>query len=575
MPRFRLLPEPSDRHRYAGGGICTPEHLTACIAAANSGDIESLCLVGRDIMERNWDIAGAMEQRIDALTGCQWSVQPGEDRPASKLAAEKFSEALQNAGKLNEYDTFYDFCSHAMSAVVMPFAPAAIVWGEGGTLEGFQNLDPWNFTLQNGFTPRLITSEFPTGMPEELQRNGFIFHALHKRSDPVRQGHIRALAWLHVFQNWPIKDLMSFIERFGMPFVVAKVDQNAWDNERSVLHQLIRNFGPSGGGVFTKSTELELLQAANTGGDNVYFRALEFARNAIYTLIVGQLASSSDSSGMSNGDAQTAVRQDILESDARALESTILAQIAAPWTRFQFGDRAAPPELKFAVEPPENLGEFATVVNTLSQAGFKADAAELSERFGIKLRYEPPAQPTGMSGMFGEVPEPSAVTDETLNLKQKYDAMGVAIRAGLLTATPEIEEQTRRELGLPAMSPEVKKAWEATGGIRQPITLKSAESEAVNEALDVDDKDAVPMSDKSDRSDKTDLADALESWLGPYADTAAQIAAVLSDESLSEEERREKIIALREAAGGDSSAFEELERREMLGIYRENKLQSR
>ena len=380
---------------------------------------------------------------------------------------------------------------------------------------------------------------------------------------------------------WPIKDLMSFIERFGMPFVVAKVDQNAWDNERSVLHQLIRNFGPSGGGVFTKSTELELLQAANTGSDNVYFRALEFARNAIYTLIVGQLASSSDSSGMSNGDAQTAVRQDILEADARALESTILAQVAAPWTRFQFGDRAAVPELKFAVEPPENLGEFATVVNTLSQAGFKADAAELSERFGIKLRYEPPAQQTGIPGMFGEVPEPPAVTDETLNLKQKYDAMGVAIRAGLLTATPEIEEQTRRELGLPAMSPEVKKAWEATGGIRQPITLKNAESEAVNEALDVDDKDAVPMSDKSDKSDKsdppdkTDLADALEAWLGPYADTAAQIAAVLSDESLSEEERREKIIALREAAGGDSSAFEELERREMLGIYRENKLQSR
>ncbi len=184
VPRFRLLPEPSDRHRYAGGGICTPEHLAACIAAANSGDIEQLCLVGRDIMERNWDIGGAMEQRVDALTGCQWSVQPGDDRPASKLAAEKFSEALLAAGKLNGYDTFYDFCAHAMNAVVMPFAPAAIVWGEGGTLEGFRNLDPWNFTLRDGFTPRLITDEFPTGMPEELQTNGFVFHSLRKKSDP-------------------------------------------------------------------------------------------------------------------------------------------------------------------------------------------------------------------------------------------------------------------------------------------------------------------------------------------------------------------------------------------------------
>ena len=436
VPRFRLLRQPRDRHRYAGGGICTPEHLAACIAAANSGDIEQLCLVGRDIMERNWDIGGAMEQRVDALTGCQWSVQPGDAHPASKLAAEKFSEALQNAGKLNEYDTFYDFCAHAMNAVVMPFAPAAIAWGEGGTLEGFRNLDPWNFTLRDGFTPRLITDEFPTGMPEELQRNGFVFHALRKKSDPVRQGHIRALAWLHVFQNWPIKDLMSFIERFGMPFVVAKVDRNAWDNERSVLHQLIRNFGPSGGGVFTKSTELELLQAANTGSDNVYFRALEFARNAIYTLIVGQLASSSDSSGMSNGDAQTAVRQDILEADARALESTILAQVAAPWTRFQFGDRAAVPELKFAVEPPENLGEFATVVNTLSQAGFKADAAELSERFGIKLRYEPPAAPAP----YGNALAMAAAAPKTS--KPEDRGLAAALEAWLGPAADQIADMT-------------------------------------------------------------------------------------------------------------------------------------
>ncbi|MBQ6351767.1 MAG: DUF935 family protein, partial [Lentisphaeria bacterium] len=303
------------------------------------------------------------------------------------------------------------------------------------------------------------------------------------------------------------------------------------------------------------------------GGDNVYFRALEFTHNAIYTLIVGQLASSSDSSGMSNGDAQTAVRQDILEADARALEATILAQVSAPWTLFQFGPGVPPPELRFAVEPTENLGEFATVVNTLSQAGFKADAAELSERFGIKLRYEPPAQPAGMSGMFGAVPAPPEVTDDTLNLKQKYDAMGVAIRAGLLTATPEIEEQTRRELGLPAMSPEVEKAWEATGGIRQPITLKSAESEAVNEALDVDDKDAVPMSDKSDRSNKTGLAEKV------YGKCAGAIAELADIQNPDEFGRRLKQLAADPKI--DVDVFGAAVQRELMAGYLEGLKHSR
>lgn len=245
-------------------------------------------------------------------------------------------------------------------------------------------------------------------MPEEEAKNRFVFHQFRRKADPARAGKIRVLAWLHCFQNWPIKDLFSFIERFGMPFVIAKVDQNTWDNERQALHSLIRNFGPNGGGVFTKATELQLLNASNTGSDNVYFRALEFTHNAIYTLLVGQLASSGDSSGMSNGDAQSAVRQDILESDARAVESTVRAQIAAPWTAFHFNG-AAVPRLHFKVEPTEDLAGFATVINTLSQAGFKADEAELSERFGLKLRYEAPAQP-GMT--FADAQTMSAVTKE-------------------------------------------------------------------------------------------------------------------------------------------------------------------
>ena len=104
---------------------------------------------------------------------------------------------------------------------------------------------------------------------------------------------------------------------------------------------------------------------------------------------------------MSNGDAQTAVRQDILEADARAVEATVRAQIAAPWTEFHFRD-AAVPRIHFKVEPPADLERIANMVNTLSQAGFKADPQELSERFGLKLRYEAPAAPSAGFAMAAE-----------------------------------------------------------------------------------------------------------------------------------------------------------------------------
>ena len=393
------VPDVSDRFRYGATGIYTPARLKEIFDAANTGDIEQLCLCGREMLERNWDIIGALEQRSDALLGVDFDVQPGGDSELDAAAAKSFEKELRSAGELNGLDTFYELISHLNTAVVLPFAASEIVWGTGGSLDGFSAVEAHHFTLRNSFVPRLVCDEFPDGMPEDEARHRFVFHQFRKKADPARSGLIRVLAWLHCFQNWPIKDLFSFIERFGMPFLVAKVDQNTWNNERQVLHGLIRNFGPNGGGVFTKSTELELLNASNTGGDNVYFRALEFTHNAIYTLLVGQLASSGDSSGMSNGDAQTAVRQDILEADARSLESTVRAQIASPWTAFHFNG-AAVPKIHFKVEPTEDQANLATVVNTLSQAGFKADPAELSERFGLKLRYEAP--PAGGFAMTAE-----------------------------------------------------------------------------------------------------------------------------------------------------------------------------
>ena len=410
----RIILESTDRFRYNQYGSYTPERIRRIMMAADSGDTEQLCLCAREILERNWDIIGALEQRSDALLGVELDISPGGERDVDVLAAKEFKKQLFNAGDLGELDNFYDLLTHFARAAVFPFAAAEIVWNPGGSLRGFQVLDAHHFTLRDSYTPLLITDEFPGGMPADLMRDRLIFHQMRKKSDPTRGGLVRALTWLHCFQNWPMKDLFSFIERFGMPFVIAKVDQNTWENERAVLHSLIRNFGPNGGGVFTKGTELELLSAANTGSDNVYFRTLEFCHNAIYTLLVGQLASSSDSSGMSNGTAQTQVRQDILEADARAVEATIRSGIAAPWTRFNY-PAAAVPKLHFKVEPAEDLTTLATMVATLSGAGFKADETELSERFGMRLRYEAPAAPAMPGNAFAMSAEPEKTTGGELS----------------------------------------------------------------------------------------------------------------------------------------------------------------
>ena len=360
----------------------TPLNVSRILEAANEGDIAELAVAAREILERNWEVILAMQVRKSALTGLDWGIEPGDARPASKEAAEAFETALKSCGSDPGIASFHELVDHLMNAVVSPLAAAEIIWGAGGSLAGFRPMGAWHFTFRNSEMPLLTTTDTPEGIP--LPPAKFIVHTHGGVGDPARAGLIRTLIWLHVFQNYPVKDLVSFVERYGMPFVVAKVDRNAWENERGVMRNLIRSFGPNGGGVFTKSTELELLQASNSGGD-VYFKLLEYTSKAITKVILGQLASSSESGGLSGGDAQSRVRGDLLEADARAIESTVRIQLAAPWTKFNFGDAAAVPVLRFRNSAQEDRAVFAGIIETLHRAGLDADPAEISARFGLSL----------------------------------------------------------------------------------------------------------------------------------------------------------------------------------------------
>jgi phage gp29-like protein len=169
-----------------------------------------------------------------------------------------------------------------------------------------------------------------------------------------------------------------------MPFLVAKLDRASYDRDRDAVRNAIRNFGARGGGVFSKSMEIELLQAASGGGD-VYRNIISYMGEAITKVILGQLASSDKASGLSGGDVQSRVRQDILEADARKMETTLRAQLAVPWTSFHYEAGTPVPVLQFQVTPPEDLSAFAQTLKELHGAGLDADPEEIGKRFGLHL----------------------------------------------------------------------------------------------------------------------------------------------------------------------------------------------
>lgn len=71
--------------------------------------------------------------------------------------------------------------------------------------------------------------------------------------------------------------------------------------------------------------------------------------------------------------------------------------------------------------------------------------------------------------------------------KSRLDAIGVAVRAGSLTPSPELEDEVRRLLSLPGMPATVRAAWSKDENIRLPITLKAGDAAPANQTRPIND----------------------------------------------------------------------------------------
>ena len=487
-----VIAELSDRYdRDVSRGL-NPAEVDRIMVAANGGDITEQCQLSTEIQEKSEFVSSVLPVRVQAVLGLPFEIKPGDDSPAAKKAADAFAEELKKTGG-RTLDTFKQLRQDLLTHLLPGMACSEIIWAPGGKLGGFKFVEARHLTLRYGYELRLIAQNEPSGVP--LAPSKFIVHKYRRNGgDVARGGLIRPLAWLHCFANLNLKDLLRFIERYGMPFTVAKVDKNTWDNERNVVQRLIRNFGPDGGAVLPRDSVVELLAAANNTGD-VYFKLLEYLDRAITRIVLGQTATSGDASGWSKGSAQGQVRQDILEYDAGALDDTLNSQLAEPWAAFNFPGVPAPTVATDAT-PPED----------------------------IKQKYE--AQ------------------------KMKFDAMGVAIRAGLLTATADIEKTVRETLDLPELDAAAVAEWKRNNGVKLPITLVQAGQAgpsapgfpapaASSKQPGMQPADAAALA--ADSPPGTPIAEsALSAWLGPVADAINE----LSDDESSDKQFAAKLSAV-------------------------------
>ena len=90
--------------------------------------------------------------------------------------------------------------------------------------------------------------------------------------------------------------------------------------------------------------------------------------------------------------------------------------------------------------------------------------------------------------------------DSGMTVRERIDALGIAVRSGLISPSAEVEQALREELNLPDFSTDVADNW-GNEPVRRPVTLSSVNAQEINEEDGADIDETATQSESEDEQE--------------------------------------------------------------------------
>ncbi len=401
---------------YPSQGL-TPERLARIFKEADQGDVSRQAELFEEMEEKDLHLTGTLQTRKLAVTGLEWEILPASESPEDKKIAAAAKEMIEYV------EHFDNALLDILDAVGKGFSVGEIIWdiSEGQVwIKDIEWVHQRRFTFNSPTillkTPKFITDEAPV-WGEDLPSNKFVVHRYKARSGATpRGGLLRPCAYMYLFKNYDIKDWLIFNELFSVPMRIGKYKPGTPPKEIDALKQAVFNLGVDAAAVVSDSTLIELIESKVTGSNTSFKDFADFCDKAMSKAILGHTGSAEGTPGkLGNEDQAGNIRQDLLESDAKALMTTIKFQVLAPWVAFNYGSDKGVPKFKLHFEEGEDLEKTARVYGTLIRdVNFEGiPESHIYERFGIPKpiageRIVKPAQ-TGFGSLFSSQDKSPAI----------------------------------------------------------------------------------------------------------------------------------------------------------------------
>ena len=376
----------SSKHRLK------PDRLVQIINDADAGDPREQAALFPTLLEKEPILAAHLNTRRLAVLSKPWRIQ-SEGKPE---VAEEITRMLSDAG-------LQKAMGWLLAAVGHGYAGVAVDWAEGGsTVTGFRPISNDRWLFDEGGNPALASA---VGQPiplVEFHRAQILFLVNDGVAGlPCRMGLMRTLLWLHMFKYAAFADWNRFLEKFGMPFLLAKIPAGDFGDKkkRKELITSLLMVRSGGAGVGTTETAMELLNS--TGRNDVYELHQRYCDELMTLAVLGQLASSDRGSGLSQGGMQEEVRQDILEADSAMLSEVIQTRLVNWICQAKYG-LADTRDMRFVIDcqKAEDLNVRADRDAKIAQAaGCRLTREYVMETYGVELEEREP-DPLPFQGVF-------------------------------------------------------------------------------------------------------------------------------------------------------------------------------
>jgi len=307
-----------------------------------------------DLRERDGELAGMLDERVEDVAGWDYEVipPPGRNDKPSVLAAGALNEHLQS--KLE----FRQFLAHQLEAVYYGFSCTNLMWDyEDGLVVPIKFFNVAHRRFGSPSQERsdeiwLLDGDKSTFGLIELEQGLWAISRARGRN-PFASGLGRKTSWWTMFKLQGVKQFQVWLDMYGLPLAIGYYQEGAGDASRNALEDAVRSIGQDGYAVLSAQTELIIKETTHGGDSSIHQQWVKMC-DAINTKLVtgGTLNTDVSSTGAGSYNAAT-VHKGRLDAkkrhDARLFEEMFARDIGQTFNIWNGFDRAAPPRVKIKI----------------------------------------------------------------------------------------------------------------------------------------------------------------------------------------------------------------------------------